>query len=275
MIDSHQHFWIYNQHRDAWITDNMAIIQRDFLPNDLQPILKKQGFSGCVAVQADQSVDETYFLLECADQYDFVKGVVGWIDLRAENIDEQIANLSSYKKLKGFRHVIQAEPDENFMLRPDFQAGIVALGDAGYTYDLLIYPNHLPVANRFVSLFSDQPIVLDHIAKPYIKQGLIDKWKQDISTLAQHENLFCKISGIVTEADWKNWKKEQIIPYLDVVFEAFGTNRLMFGSDWPVCLLASPYEGVVGLIGDYIEKLSDSEKYKIMTQNATDFYGLS
>jgi L-fuconolactonase len=275
MIDSHQHFWIYNQHRDAWITDNMAIIQRDFLPNDLQPILEKQGFSGCVAVQADQSVDETYFLLECADQYDFVKGVVGWIDLRAENIDEQIANLSSYKKLKGFRHVIQAEPDENFMLRPDFQAGIVALGDAGYTYDLLIYPNHLPVANRFVSLFSDQPIVLDHIAKPYIKQGLIDKWKQDISTLAQHENLFCKISGIVTEADWKNWKKEQIIPYLDVVFEAFGTNRLMFGSDWPVCLLASPYEGVVGLIGDYIEKLSDSEKYKIMTQNATDFYGLS
>jgi L-fuconolactonase len=272
-IDSHQHFWKFDPMRDSWITDEMSVIQKDFMPQDLQPVLKANSIEGCVAVQADQSLAETSFLLELANKNDFIKAVVGWIDLQADNIDEQLEGWKSEKKLVGFRHVLQAEADLNFMLRPNFMRGISALTKHDFTYDILIFPKHLAVAEQFVAYFSDQPFVLDHIAKPYIKTGLIDDWKKDIAALAMFENVQCKVSGIITEADWQSWSYEQIKPYLDVVFEAFGTDRIMFGSDWPVCLVAGTYGEVKGIVETYTQGFSTSEKAKIFGENACRFYG--
>lgn len=273
-IDSHQHFWTFDPIRDSWITDDMSVIQRNFYPDDLKPILIQNGIDGCVAVQADQSLAETAFLLDIAAKNDFVKGVVGWIDLQADDIEEQLSELNSVKKLAGFRHVLQAEPDVEYMLRPNFLRGIAKLQKYGFTYDILIFPKHLTTAQKLVAQFPDQPFVLDHIAKPYIKAGLIDEWKRDIQSLAKFENLQCKVSGIITEADWKNWTYKQIKPYLDVVFEAFGIDRIMFGSDWPVCLVAGDYAQVKGIVETYTEDFSDSEKNKVFGENATKFYSI-
>jgi L-fuconolactonase len=272
-IDSHQHFWKFDPIRDSWITDEMSVIQKDFMPQDLQPVLQANSIDGCVAVQADQSLAETNFLLELANKNDFIKAVVGWIDLQADNIDEQLEGWKSEKKLVGFRHVLQAEADLNFMLRPNFMRGISALIKHDFTYDILIFPKHLAVSEQFVKHFPDQPFVLDHIAKPYIKTGLIDDWKKDIAALAMFENVQCKVSGIITEADWQSWSYEQIKPYLDVVFEAFGTDRIMFGSDWPVCLVAGNYGEVKGIVETYTQAFSASEKAKIFGKNACRFYG--
>ena len=274
-IDSHQHFWKFDPIRDSWITDEMSVIQKNFYPKDLQPVLQANGIDACVVVQADQSIEETKFLLDLANNNDFIKAVVGWIDLQADDIDEQLANWKSEKKLAGFRHVLQAEPDVEYMLRPNFLRGIFALKKHGFTYDILIFPKHLPFTQKFVAHFPDQPFVLDHIAKPYIKAGLIDDWKKEIESLAKFENVHCKVSGIITEADWKNWTYEQIKPYLDVVFEAFGTNRIMFGSDFPVCLLAGEYTQVKDIIETYTTHFLASEKSKIFGENAAKFYKIN
>jgi L-fuconolactonase len=274
-IDSHQHFWTFDPIRDSWITDDMSDIQRNFYPEDLQPTLQQNNIDACVAVQADQSLAETRFLLDLANKNDFIKAVVGWIDLQADDIDEQLAAWKAEKKLAGFRHVLQAEPDEEYMLRPNFLRGISKLKNHGFTYDILIFPKHLITTQKFVATFPDQPFVLDHIAKPYIKAGLIDEWKRDIVALAKFENLQCKVSGIITEADWKNWTYEQIKPYLEVVFDAFGADRIMFGSDWPVCLVAGEYAQVKGIIETYTADFSATEKAKIFGQNAARFYGIS
>ena len=274
-IDSHQHFWTFDPIRDLWITDEMSVIQKDFYPENLQPVLQANGIDACVAVQADQSLTETKFLLDLANKNDFIKAVVGWIDLQADDIDEQLSEWKSEKKLAGFRHVLQAEPELEYMLRPNFLHGVRALAKHDFTYDILIFPKHLPTAQKFVAQFPDQPFVLDHIAKPYIKAGLIDEWKKDIKTLAKFENVQCKVSGIVTEADWKSWTYEQIKPYLDVVFDAFGTDRTMFGSDWPVCLVAGEYAQVKGIIETYTDDFSASEKAKIFGENAAKFYGIN
>lgn len=273
-IDSHQHFWTFDPIRDSWITDDMSVIQRNFYPQDLYPTLRQNGIDACVAVQADQSLTETQFLLDLANENDFIKAVVGWIDLQADAIDEQLQEWKSAKKLAGFRHVLQAEPDVDYMLRPNFLRGISKLKNHRFTYDILIFPKHLATTQKFVAQFPDQPFVLDHLAKPYIKAGLIDEWKNDIKSLAKFENLQCKVSGIITEADWKNWTYEQIKPYLDVVFDAFGTDRIMFGSDWPVCLVAGEYAQVKGIIETYTEGFSDSEKNKVFGENAAKFYGI-
>jgi L-fuconolactonase len=274
-IDSHQHFWIFDPIRDSWISDEMLVIQKDFYPENLQPVLQANGIDACVAVQADQSLTETKFLLELANKNDFIKAVVGWIDLQADDIDEQLSEWKSEKKMAGFRHVLQAEPELEYMLRPNFLRGVGALTKHGFRYDILIFPKHLPVAQKFVAQFPDQPFVLDHIAKPYIKAGLIDEWEKDIKALAKFDNLQCKVSGIITEADWKNWTYEQIKPYLDVVFEAFGTDRIMFGSDWPVCLVAGEYAQVKGIIETYTSNFSASEKAKVFGENAARFYGIN
>ncbi len=274
-IDSHQHFWTFDPIRDSWITDDMSVIQRNFYPEDLQPTLQQNSIDACVAVQADQSLTETRFLLDLAAKNSFVKAVVGWIDLQANDIDEQLSEWKSEKKLAGFRHVLQAEPDIEYMLRPNFLRGISKLKKYGFTYDILIFPKHLATAQKFVAQFSDQPFVLDHIAKPYIKAGLIDEWERDIRNLSKFENLQCKVSGIITEADWKAWTYEQIKPYLDVVFDTFGTGRIMFGSDWPVCLVAGEYSQVNGIIETYTKDFSASEKAKIFGENAARFYGIS
>lgn len=273
-IDSHQHFWTFDPIRDSWITDDMSVIQRNFYPEDLQPTLQQNGIDACVAVQADQSLGETRFLLDLAAKNDFVKAVVGWIDLQDDAIDEQLSEWKSEKKLVGFRHVLQAELDTEYMLRPSFLRGISKLKNHEFTYDILIFPKHLATAQKFVAQFPDQPFVIDHIAKPYIKAGLIDEWKRDIKSLAKFENLQCKVSGIITEADWKSWTYEQIKPFLDVVFEAFRTNRIMFGSDWPVCLVAGDYSQVKGIIETYIKGFSVSEKCKVFGENAAKFYGI-
>jgi L-fuconolactonase len=273
-IDSHQHFWTFDPIRDSWITDDMSVIQRNFYPEDLQPTLQQNGIDACVAVQADQSLGETRFLLDLAAKNDFVKAVVGWIDLQDDAIDEQLSEWKSEKKLAGFRHVLQAEPYIEYMLRPSFLRGISKLKKYGFTYDILIFPKHLATAQKFVAQFPNQPFVLDHIAKPYIKAGLIDEWKRDIKSLAKFENLQCKVSGIITEADWKSWTYEQIKPFLDVVFDSFGVERIIFGSDWPVCLVAGDYSQVKGIIETYIKDFSVSEKAKVFGKNAAKFYGI-
>lgn len=275
-IDSHQHFWIYDAVRDAWINDQMTRIQRNFLPEDLLPVLQANGVDGCVAVQADQSEAETLFLLALAEKYStFVKGVVGWVDLRAENLYEKLEYYSQYELLKGFRHVAQAEPDD-FLMRPEVMKGIRQLTAFDFTYDILIYPTQLKAALHLVREVPDVNFVVDHIAKPYIKDGKINTWSNYMRQLAAQPHVLCKVSGMVTEADWKNWTKKDFYPYLDVVFEAFGPDRLLFGSDWPVCLVAAEYEQVIGLVREYMTNIgfSESDKAKVFGENATRFYRL-
>lgn len=272
-IDSHQHFWNYDPVKNAWIDESMKTIRRDFSPEDLAPILKSANIDGCVAVQADQSEAETDFLLGFAENSEIVKGVVGWVDLMADNVEERLEVYSKNKWLKGIRHIVQSEPD-NFMLRADFQHGISKLAQFGQVYDILVFPTQLPASIALAEKFPDQPFVLDHIAKPYIKDGKIDGWKADIQQLAQFPQVQCKVSGMVTEADWAKWKPEDFTPYLDVVFEAFGTDRIMFGSDWPVCLVAADYQQGLGIVEGYIAGLSAEEKAKVMGINAQKFYNL-
>jgi L-fuconolactonase len=273
-IDSHQHFWRYDPVRDSWITDSMAVLKRDFLPQDLSPALKASGVDGCIAVQADQSEKETLFLLDLAGSNSIVRGVVGWVDLCAPNVAERLEFFSDYDQLCGFRHIVQAEADDRFMLRTEFQHGIECLGEFGYTYDILIYTHQFPAAIELAGKFPDQPFVLDHLGKPPIKAKELEPWKQHIRTLAKNRNVYCKVSGMVTEADWKNWKPDDFRPYLDVLFETFSADRLMFGSDWPVCLLAGGYGDVLDLVADYAQKLKPLDKDKLFGLNAVRFYGL-
>jgi L-fuconolactonase len=273
-IDAHQHFWQFDPVRDAWISDDMAAIQRDFLPEDLAPVLQEHGLDGCVAVQASQSEAETDWLLELAARHDFIKGVVGWVDLRAENIHERLAHYSHFEKLKGFRHVLQGETDRALMLRPEFRRGVAALYQHGFTYDLLVLPDQLGFAAELAEAFSTQPFVLDHLAKPLIKTGELEPWRRDIQALAAHENVMCKVSGMVTEADWQHWRPADFWPYLNVVFEAFGPNRVMFGSDWPVCNVAGGYGRMHALVADYVAQLAPGEQARFWGDTATAFYQL-
>ncbi|TLV03629.1 amidohydrolase family protein [Dyadobacter luticola] len=273
IIDSHQHFWIFDEGRDAWITPEMAAIRKNFLPEDLEPVLKSNGVDGCVAVQASESDAETEFLLQLAEANDFIKGVVGWVDLRSPDLYAKLEKYSQFEKLKGFRHVVQGQP-EGFLLQPDFMKGVGQLVAFDFTYDILIYPNQLKEAFNFAVRLPNVQFVLDHIAKPPIKQKEIVTWTNDMRLLAELPNVKCKVSGMVTEADWQEWERADFKPYLDVVFETFGTDRLMFGSDWPVCLVAAQYEGVKGILTDYLSMFSDSEVKKVMGENAAEFYSL-
>ena len=273
-VDSHQHFWRYDPVRDGWITDEMAVLKRDFLPSDLFPKLRSSGIDACVAVQANQSENETQFLLDLAENHAEIAGVVGWINLLDEGVADRLAYFSQFTKLRGFRHVVQAEPDDRFLMRKDFLRGIGMLAGFGFTYDILIYERHLPVANEFVQQFPEQKFVIDHIAKPQIKDRSLDAWARGIRAIARYPNVWCKISGLVTEADWKRWTANDICPYLDIVFEAFGVDRLMYGSDWPVCLLAASYGRVKSIVEDYTQPLPAADKEKIFGENAIQFYGL-
>ena len=252
----------------------MQVIQRDFLPADLQPILQENGIEGCVAVQVDQTEAENDFLLDLAEKNGFIKGIVGWIDLQADNIEERLQYYSSIKLMKGFRHILQAEPDEKFMLNEKFKRGIALLNQYGFSYDILIMPNHLPYAKAFVAEFPEQRFVIDHLAKPYIKDKWINGWKEDIQAIAAFPNVYCKVSGMVTEADWANWKTEDFVPYQDVVFNAFGANRVMYGSDWPVCNVAGGYKVVLNVIESYVSQLNQNEQELFWAKNAADFYRL-
>lgn len=273
-IDAHQHFWKFDPIRDGWITDEMKAIRQDFLPQDLEPLLRENGFDGCVVVQSDQTEEENDFQLNNAEEFPFIKGVVGWVDLQAENIEDKLSHFSKFHKLKGFRHVLQGESDRALMLRPAFKRGVSKLKLFDFTYDILIFKDQLSYARELVSEFPDQPFVLDHLAKPDIRTGSIQEWKKYIRELAEHENVSCKISGLVTEADWKNWKSEDFKPYLDVVVAAFGPNRIMFGSDWPVCQVAASYKQVADLVKDYFSAFTSNEQALFFGGNASKFYRL-
>lgn len=274
VIDSHQHFWIYEIEKHAWIDDDMKVIRKDFLPDDLKTVYQENNVDGCVAVQADQTLAETDFLLDLAEKNDFVKGIVGWVDLRAANIDEVLNQYSKFSKLKGFRHVVQGEADHNFMLRPDFLNGITALEKYNFTYDILIFPHQLGAALELVRRFPNQKFVIDHIAKPYIKDGFYDGWASLMKAISEYPNVYCKLSGMTTEADYNNWTPEQIEPYMQLVLEVFGTNRILFGSDWPVCLVAGNYTKTKELVTNFIAKLNSEEQAAIMGGNAIQFYSL-
>jgi L-fuconolactonase len=274
IIDAHQHFWKYSPTKHAWIGEEMSVLKRDFLPSDLSNIYERNSVKGCVAVQADGSEEETEFLLQLASENDFIKGVVGWVYLQDKNVEARLHHYQSFKKLKGFRHVVQDEPDPNFMLRNDFRAGLKALEGFDYTYDILIYPHQLDAAIKTVQDFPGIKFVLDHIAKPDIKNSKMDDWLPKIKTLAQSPNIYCKVSGMVTEAAWKSWRQEDFAPYLEAVTAAFGIERLMFGSDWPVCLLSGNYEEVLGIVKTHMTRYSTADQEQLFYKNALSFYRL-
>ena len=273
-LDAHQHFWQYHPIKDAWITDDMKILKRDFMPADLQPLLHQHGFHGCIAVQADQSEQETFFLLELAENFSFIKGVVGWVDLCAANIGDRLEYFSTFPLLKGFRHIVQGEPQDDFLLRKDFCRGISLLRQFDFTYDILIKPRHLQYANEFVRRFPDQPFVINHLAKPFIREGIFDDWQKQMRLMAQSQNVSCKLSGLVTEADWQSWNTDDFRIYIETILDSFGPDRILFGTDWPVCLLAAGYGQVCNLVEQHTAHFTTAEKEKLWGLNAERFYHL-
>jgi L-fuconolactonase len=268
-VDAHQHYWRYDPQRDNWITDAMSILRQDFLPDDTA----QYAAGAVVAVQADQSIAETDFLLDLAARHSFIRGVVGWIDLRAPDLGEQLARSRDATALKGFRHIAQSEPDD-FLARPDVIRGIAALGDYDYSYDILIYPRQLAAAEQLVKRCPGVHFVLDHCAKPAIANGEIAEWRSGIERLARHQNVYCKVSGLVNEANWGRWTDADIFPYLDAAVDAFGADRLLFGSDWPVCLLAATYSEVVAVVDRWAERLTGAERVLLFGGTATAVYRL-
>jgi len=273
-IDAHQHFWSYSAAEYPWIGKGMERLARDHLPKDLAPLAAAEGIGGTVAVQARQSLEESRWLLELADADPLIRGVVGWVDLRSTHVVDQLREFAEDPKFVGVRHVVQDEPDPRFLLGESFLHGIGKLATFGLTYDLLLYPQQLPAAAEFVGRFPEQPFVLDHLAKPRIKAGELDPWRRDLKALAAHGNVLCKLSGLVTEAAWQGWKRADFTPFLEVALEAFSPERLMFGSDWPVCTLAAEYADVIGIIRDFLTPLAAAEREAILGSNATRFYSL-
>ena len=274
-IDAHQHFWKYSAAEYGWINEQMTVLQRDFLPRDLEPLLDESGFDGSIAVQARQSLEETRWLLELAEQNNFILGVVGWVDLCSPQLHRQLEGFAAHQKLVGVRHVLQDEADDRFMLRPDFQRGMAQLADFSLAYDLLLHPRHLPIATELVRQFPAQPFVLDHLAKPAIADGLVEPWRRDLRKLAKCPNVSCKLSGMVTEARWKTWTPGDFRIYLDAVFDAFDASRLMIGSDWPVCTLSAEYAQTLGIVIDFLDQLTEEQRDRIMGGNCARIYKIA
>ena len=273
-LDAHQHFWKYNPEEYGWIDDEMSILKKDFLPQDLLPSLQKSDMNGTIAVEARQTLEETRWLLALSDAFDFIRGVVGWVDLRSDDLVNQLQVFTRHPRFCGVRHVIQDEPDDRFMLKEDFLRGIRHLKKYNLVYDVLIFEKHLPYTIELVRQFPDQRFVVDHIAKPLIKDHILQPWEKNIRKLAEFPNVFCKVSGMVTEADWHQWKPADLKSYLDVVFETFAAERIMIGSDWPVCLLCGEYSEVIGVVREYIQSLSQNEIKRVMGDTAMEVYGI-
>ena len=274
-IDAHQHFWRYDPREYDWIDDSMANLRHDFLPDGLKPQMEQAGFQGCVAVQARQTLEETRWLLELAAAAPFVLGVVGWVDLQSPQVHSQLEAFAKNPKLVGVRHVVQGEPDDRFLLRPEFLRGISVLEEFDLAYDILIYTRHLPVAAEFVRHFPRQRFVLDHLAKPPIKSGSLQPWAHGLRELAAFPNVVCKLSGLVTEADWDLWKPEQLAPYIDVAFDCFGPERLMIGSDWPVCTVAASYTRAMDVVKNYLSGQPAQVQAAVLGGNAQRFWKLN
>lgn len=271
-LDSHQHFWRYNPAQHVWMTDPMAVLRRDYLPPELKPLLDGIGFDGSIAVQARQMIEETEWLLQLADAHPWIKGVVGWVDLCSAKVGEQLRKYSRHPRLVGVRHVVHDEPDDHFMLRREFRAGIAQLAEFGLTYDLLLFPKHLPVAVQLVREFPNQPFVLDHLAKPVIRERVMSPWREYLKHLADLPNVCCKLSGLVTEARWQQWQPEDFHGYLDAVLAAFGPERVMIGSDWPVCTLSGDYPSVMRVVTEYVERFPVPVREGILGGNCARFY---
>jgi L-fuconolactonase len=271
MIDSHQHFWNYDEERDAWITPEMAVIRADFYPDETT--FRAKGIQSCVAVQASSSEEETLFLLALSEQSDFIRGVVGWVDLQESNIEDRLAYFSQFETLKGFRHIVQGENDPEFLHRPEFLKGVRALDAFDYTYDLLILPHQLKSGIEFCQKL-DQKIVLDHLAKPHIKSGYLNQWKNELHNFKSLTHVSAKLSGLITEADWQNWTKDEINEVIETALEVFGPDRLMFGTDYPVVKVAGELEAWIEVYKSSINMLSSSEKEKINQTNCVNFYAL-
>lgn len=275
-IDSHQHFWTYSVAEYGWITEAMHLLKKDHLPESLLRILSKNGIDGSIAVQARQTVEETRWLLQLSERYSFIKGVVGWVDLQSEKLDDQLKEFAAFPNFVGVRHVVQDEPDDDFLLRERFLQGINKLLEYNLTYDILIYPHHLPIAAEFIKCFPSHRLILDHIAKPNIKDRRIRQWEKNLQALSEYPHVYCKVSGLVTEADWHSWTYQNFEPYLDVIFELFGINRLLFGSDWPVCTVAGSYKEIMSIVEKYLDnkKFSDNECSGFWGENAAKIYNL-
>lgn len=274
VIDAHQHFWHYDPVRHDWINEDMSVIRKDFLPGQLKPIFDTAGIDGCIAVQADQTETETDFLMQLAAENDFIRGVVGWVDLLSGNLEERLAYYHQFPIVKGFRHILQAE-DPGFMLQPEFLRGIALLSQFDFTYDILVFPKHLAAVHTLVEKFPEQRFVIDHMAKPDIKKGLMDEWASGMLALAACPNVYCKVSGMVTEADWQHWQETDLFPYLSLVTDAFGTKRLLYGSDWPVCLVAASYSDMMKPVKHFFQKNAPEVQDAVFGKNAQYFYHLS
>jgi L-fuconolactonase len=274
-IDSHHHFWQYSAEHYPWISESMSRLRQDFLAPNLAIETAANQISSVISVQARQSIEETNWLLEQSDGRDWIRGVVGWLPLAASNVCEEMETLREQKKLCGLRHVVQDEIEDEFLARGEFNRGISAMKDYGWTYDILIYGRQLPFAIPFVDRHPDQMFVLDHIAKPTIRDGLFDEsWAIHLKELAKRSNVFCKFSGVVTEVRADGWQRQQIQPYWETALEAFGPSRLMFGSDWPVCLLKTSYADWVASVNSFTSQLSQAEQENFWSKNAIRAYRL-
>jgi L-fuconolactonase len=273
-IDAHHHLWRYTPEEYGWIDESMQMLQRDFLPTDLKAAMATADIDGTIAVQARQTLEETRWLLDMADANQAIRGVVGWAPIAGEEFPGCMEEFDGRAKLKGLRHVIQGERDEHYILREDFNSGIRTMAGSGLVYEILIYERHLADTIYFVDEHPDQPFVLDHVAKPLIAAGVLQPWASQLMELGQRENVWCKLSGMVTEANWKSWTPEKLKPYLDVAVEVFGPERLMAGSDWPVCLVASDYARWWGMLRDYFADFSEAERARVFGATAVEVYGL-
>jgi len=274
VIDAHHHLWNYDTEDYAWIGPEMNVLRRDFMPADLHIEMQQAGVDGAIAVQARQTLQETEWLLSLAAQNEFMRGVVGWAPLIDAAVSDDLQRLAAQPKLKGIRHVLQDEPDDFYMLRNDFNAGITQLRRFNLVYDVLIFERHLPQTIQFLDRHPDQVFVIDHIAKPRIREGVLSPWRENLKELARRSHCFCKLSGVLTEADWQNWRPEGIHPYLDAALDAFGPNRCLFGSDWPVLLLADSYAGWVATVKNFVSRLSSTEQARVLGGTAAEVYRL-
>jgi L-fucono-1,5-lactonase len=273
-VDAHQHFWRYDPVDYGWIDDSMAPVRRDFLPHDLEPLMRRAGVDACVAVQTRQTLGETRWLLSLADAHSFIAGVVGWVDLQSPDVRRDLETLAQHPKLVGIRHIVQSEPDDRFLLGPAFVRGLAELEEFGLAYDVLIYSRHLPVAAELAARLPRQRFVLDHLAKPDIRGQERETWERDLRTLAAQANVWAKLSGLVTEADWTRWTAADIQPYLDVAFDCFGPERLMIGSDWPVCTVAADYQRTLAVVTEYLAGRPSPERDAVLGGNAIRFWNL-
>ncbi len=277
-IDSHHHLWDRSREEFdySWQeTKELEKICRSFLPNDLEAVSKPAGIDGTVVVQTQHHLEENRWALQLAETHDWILGVVGWVDLASPQCEEQLLEFKDHPKFVGVRHVTQDEPDPDFIIRDDISCGLAVLEKHRVPFDLLFYLKHLKHAETVARRFPGLPLVIDHLGKPDIQSGQIDQWRLDLSRAAEHANVYCKLSGMITEADWESWTIDDLRPYVEIAVELFGVERCMFGSDWPVCQLAGSYRQVLDSLQACLSGLSDSERQQIMGRTAADFYRLN